>query len=188
MTNKEELQYLTALVLEASKWRISEGDDTDTIRLEVQDRIRRLTGINTTDANGLNQSEPVEEETEPGEFVERVSKVPDKHTLGCREARRRYVQTHTRAWFDGKQSFYPNDQVADIMLPNNRIKHVHKKSKEYKRYLETHPGFAMMEGLCGGSKGDPNDPAIISGVKKFIEENPDAAEIFPPMPNGGENG
>ena len=139
MTNQEELQYLTTLVLEASKWRISEGDDSDTIRLEVQDRIRRLTGINTTDENGLNQSEPAEE-TEPGEFVEQVSKAPSRQTLSSREAKRRYTKTHTRAWFDGKQSFYPNDQVADILLPNNRIKHVHRDSNEYKQYQQSAMG------------------------------------------------
>ena len=61
MTNQEELQYLLGIVLEASKWRISEGDDTDTIRLEVQDRIRRLSGQNTIDKDGLCQSEPEQE-------------------------------------------------------------------------------------------------------------------------------
>lgn len=64
MTNQEELQYLLGIVLEASKWRISEGDDTDTIRLEVQDRIRRLSGQNTVDGNGLHQSEPETQATE----------------------------------------------------------------------------------------------------------------------------
>jgi len=61
MTNQEELQYLLGIVLEASKWRISEGDDTDTIRLEIQDRIRRLSGQDTVDENGLCQSEPLPE-------------------------------------------------------------------------------------------------------------------------------
>lgn len=150
MTNQEELQYLTALVLEASKWRISEGDDSDTIRLEVQDRIRRLTGINTTDENGLNQSDIMTVSQFEEDIVKpRAAKIADtireKGLLkGKDAARRRYVQTHTRAWFDGKQSFYPNDQIADIMLPNNRIKHVHKDSKEYKQYLEAHPGVGTM--------------------------------------------
>ena len=153
MTQQEELQYLTALVLEASKWRISEGDETDTIRLEVQDRIRRLTGINTTDENGLNQSDIMSVPQFKEEIVKpRADKIADtireKGLLSGKEARRRYVQTHTRAWFDGKQSFYPNDQIADIMLPNNRIKHVHKDSQEYKRYLEAHPAM-----VSGGENG-----------------------------------
>lgn len=58
MTQQEELLYLTNLALEASKWRISEGDDTDCIRLEVQDRIRRLSGVDTVDSDGRCQSEP----------------------------------------------------------------------------------------------------------------------------------
>lgn len=61
MTNQEELQYLLSIVLEASQWRLSEGDDRDTIRLEVQDRIRRLSGQNTIDKDGLCQSEPIPE-------------------------------------------------------------------------------------------------------------------------------
>lgn len=67
MTNKEELQYLLGIVLEASQWRISEGDETDAIRLEVQDRIRRLSGQNTVDENGLHQSEPETEQQESEE-------------------------------------------------------------------------------------------------------------------------
>lgn len=70
MTNQEELQYLLGIVLEASKWRISEGDDTDTIRLEIQDRIRRLSGQNTVDENGLCQSEPLPETEQPQETEE----------------------------------------------------------------------------------------------------------------------
>lgn len=61
MTNQEELQYLLSIVLEASQWRLSEGDERDTIRLEVQDRIRRLSGQNTVDENGLCQSDPLPE-------------------------------------------------------------------------------------------------------------------------------
>ena len=70
MTNQEELQYLLGIVLEASKWRISEGDDTETIRLEIQDRIRRLSGQNTVDENGLCQSEPLPETEQPQETEE----------------------------------------------------------------------------------------------------------------------
>lgn len=162
MTNKEEIQYLTALVLEASKWRISEGDDSDTIRLEVQDRIRRLTGINTTDENGLNQSDIMM----VPQFKEEIAKpradkiadtVREKGLISGKEARRRYVQTHTRAWFDGKQSFYPNDQIADILLPNNRTKHVHKNSKEYKQYLATHPDVVTMTQVL------PAFPSMLNG-------------------------
>lgn len=81
MTNQEELQYLLGIVLEASKWRISEGDDTDTIRLEVQDRIRRLSGQNTTDENGYNQSEPVPEQQEHEEAPVRTKSLKSKEWM-----------------------------------------------------------------------------------------------------------
>lgn len=74
MTNQEELLYLTNLVLEASQWRISEGDERDTIRLEIQDRIRRLSGLNTVDENGLHQSEPELQATEEAPVQTKSSK------------------------------------------------------------------------------------------------------------------
>lgn len=151
MNKQEELTYLFGIMSEASKWTRSSDDDRDSVRMEVEERIQRLLGNGgEPDENGVIQSvvHPDKEETEPGEFVEQVSKAPSRKTLSSREARRRYVQTHTRAWFDGKQSFYPNDQVSDIMLPNNRIKHVHKDSNEYKKYLEAHPSM-----LNGGDNG-----------------------------------
>lgn len=58
MDEKQELLYLQQLVLDASTWRLSEGDERDCIRLEVQDRLRRLAGQQTIDQNGFAQSEP----------------------------------------------------------------------------------------------------------------------------------
>ena len=60
MTANEERQYLCELIMSASEWRLSEGDERDTLRLEIQDRLRRLNGVETEDENGYVQSEPVE--------------------------------------------------------------------------------------------------------------------------------
>lgn len=60
MTANEERQYLCELIMSASEWRLSEGDERDTLRLEIQDRLRRLNGVDTEDENGYIQSEPVE--------------------------------------------------------------------------------------------------------------------------------
>lgn len=60
MTPQEERQYLCELIMSASEWRISEGDDTDALRLEIQDRLRRLNGIDTVDENGYAQSGSVD--------------------------------------------------------------------------------------------------------------------------------
>lgn len=60
MTADEERQYLCDLIMSASEWRLSEGDERDTLRLEIQDRLRRLNGVETEDENGYIQSDPVE--------------------------------------------------------------------------------------------------------------------------------
>lgn len=65
MDDKQELLYLQQLVLDASTWRLSEGDERDCIRLEVQDRLRRLAGENTIDQNGFAQSEPSQQPDQP---------------------------------------------------------------------------------------------------------------------------
>lgn len=102
MTHKEELLYLTTLVLEASKWRISEGDDTDTIRLEVQDRIRRLNGQNTTDENGYNQSEP-------------------KSVRHNRKYEDRFTRSHRRICVNGKSFYVLKDHVEKVESKNSRV-------------------------------------------------------------------
>lgn len=60
MTEQEELNYLCDLLLQSSRWERSEGEVLTGLELEVQDRVRRLTGRNTVDENGLAQSEPLE--------------------------------------------------------------------------------------------------------------------------------
>lgn len=90
MTNQEELQYLLSIVLEASQWRLSEGDDRDTIRLEVQDRIRRLSGQNTVDENGRAQSEPNYTPTDPN-YKYKKQWVKDKVRIKLDDGRVRWV-------------------------------------------------------------------------------------------------
>lgn len=58
MKPNEELRYLTDLLLQASRWERSEGEVLSGVELEVQDRVRRLTGVNTIDENGRCQSDP----------------------------------------------------------------------------------------------------------------------------------
>lgn len=57
MTTQEEMAYLAELLLQASRWERSEGEVLCGLELEVQDRIRRLSGINTVDDNGRVQSD-----------------------------------------------------------------------------------------------------------------------------------
>lgn len=56
MTEHEELTYLVALVTEASKWKLSEDDDRDPIRMEVEQRIDTLLGNEEVVVDGMVQS------------------------------------------------------------------------------------------------------------------------------------
>lgn len=57
MTPEQELQYLTQLVLEASRWRVSEDQaEEDPLRLEITQRINTLQGIEPEVIGGRIQS------------------------------------------------------------------------------------------------------------------------------------
>lgn len=56
MTDADEIRYLSDLLLQASRWERSEGEVLSGLELEVQDRMRRLTGVETVDENGICQS------------------------------------------------------------------------------------------------------------------------------------
>ena len=57
MTPQDELKYLTQLVLEASRWRVSEDQaEEDPLRLEITQRINTLQGVKPEVVNGRIQS------------------------------------------------------------------------------------------------------------------------------------
>lgn len=56
MNPTEELKYLVDLLKEASNWRVSEGDDRDPLRMEVEQRIDKLLGAKPVVVNGREQS------------------------------------------------------------------------------------------------------------------------------------
>ena len=57
MTPQEELHYLTQLVLEASRWRVSEDQaEEDPLRLEITQRINTLQGVEPEVVDGRIQS------------------------------------------------------------------------------------------------------------------------------------
>ena len=56
MNKAEELKYLVQLQSAALDWRLSENDDRDPIRLEVEQRIARLLGDRPVVVNGREQN------------------------------------------------------------------------------------------------------------------------------------
>jgi hypothetical protein len=56
MNKTEELKYLVQLQSSALDWRLSEGDDRDPIRLEVEQRIAKLLGEEPVVIDGREQN------------------------------------------------------------------------------------------------------------------------------------
>ena len=80
MTSSEEREYLIDLLLEGTRWKVDKDEVLNGLELEIRDRIRRLSGVNTIDEDGMCQSElpdnlPAEEEELTGtEYTESVDR------------------------------------------------------------------------------------------------------------------
>ena len=57
MTSSEEREYLIDLLFEGTRWKVDEDEVLNGLELEIRDRLRRLSGVNTIDEDGLCQSE-----------------------------------------------------------------------------------------------------------------------------------
>ncbi|WP_295001972.1 hypothetical protein [uncultured Fibrobacter sp.] len=67
MTELEEREYLIDLLFESARWKVDHDEVLNGLELEIRDRLRRLSGVNTIDEEGLCQSDlpdnlPAEEE------------------------------------------------------------------------------------------------------------------------------
>ena len=108
MTADEERQYLCDLIMSASEWRLSEGDERDTIRLEIQDRLRRLNGVDTEDENGYIQSEPVEvspvltADDYKAIEAQKLDDYIEKKRTQNRKAKDKWKKDKVRVFIDGK--------------------------------------------------------------------------------------
>lgn len=64
MTQQEEILYLTDLLLQATRWQVSEGESLDPLQLEVKDRLAKLTGQSSINVKGV-PSDKVETKPKP---------------------------------------------------------------------------------------------------------------------------
>ena len=58
MDRKEELLYLTELLLQSSRWSRDPDETLSGLELEVQDRVRPLLGQDTSDEKGFHVANP----------------------------------------------------------------------------------------------------------------------------------
>lgn len=102
LSKQEELRYLTDLLMEASRWTRSEGETLTGVELEIQDRIRRLTGVETVDSEGYAQS-----------VVER----------GLARQQSKNKNTHVgqvRVCIDGKPKWFPESMCMQVPFPKSK--------------------------------------------------------------------
>ena len=81
MTQKEELTYLVDLLKESSKWRLSENDERDPIRIEVEQRLDKLLGRNVDTVNGREQSVTMPSATVPAASTRKRKKAPSDYLI-----------------------------------------------------------------------------------------------------------
>lgn len=111
MNKAEELKYLVQLQSAALDWRLSEGDDRDPIRLEVEQRIAKLLGDSPEIIEGREQNV--------------------RRTEQMQKARRKYQEGKVRV---GK-TWYPRELVEKQMLGPNKFKWVLKQTSEQQQQL-----------------------------------------------------
>lgn len=110
MTEKEERLYLETLLLESSRWRISEDDPYSPIEREILDRLRRLNDIDTVDDNGYAQSEvpdnPVDEPLTTADYqaleAQHLEDHLEKKRAQNRKAKEKWKKDKVRVVMDGR--------------------------------------------------------------------------------------
>ena len=121
MTSSEEREYLIDLLFEGTRWKVDKDEVLNGLELEIRDRLRRLSGVNTIDEDGLCQSElpdnlPAEEEkltgTENTESVDRPSNRWKKQI--------KWRADKVRVFIDGKHVWKPREECVKQPRDNSK--------------------------------------------------------------------
>lgn len=119
MTDKEELVYLTNLLMEAQRWRLSEGEPFSGLELEIKDRLARLTGGKSINVEGVPSTEIDEaQEEETDEPEENPKPKSRRSTLWTR----RKSLTHVRIKENGHIIWIPREDAAKVPARNGKWK------------------------------------------------------------------
>lgn len=121
MTKQEELVYLTNLLMEAQRWRLSEGEPFSGLELEIKDRLARLTGGKSINVEGVPSTEVEESHEEPAEAPKPKPK-SRRSTLWTR----RKSQTHVRIKENGHCIWIPKEEAEKGPARNGKWKWIRK--------------------------------------------------------------
>lgn len=118
MTSSEEREYLIDLLFEGTRWKVDKDEVLNGLELEIRDRLRRLSGVNTIDEDGLCQSElpdnlPAEEEELTGsEYIDSPEKSDN--------ARSKWERNKVRVYIDGRHVWKPREQCVKQPRDNSK--------------------------------------------------------------------
>lgn len=111
MTEAEEREYLIDLLFESARWKVDHDEVLNGLELEIRDRIRRLSGVNTIDEEGLCQSDlpdnlPAEDEALTGADYQALEAARLNEHIASVEnvsnARSKWERDKVRVNIDGK--------------------------------------------------------------------------------------
>lgn len=111
MTADEEREYLIDLLFESARWKVDHDEVLNGLELEIRDRLRRLSGVNTIDEEGLCQSDlpdnlPAEDEALTGADYQALEAARLNEHLASVEnvnnARSKWERDKVRVNIDGK--------------------------------------------------------------------------------------
>ena len=124
MTSQEEREYLIDLLFEGARWQVDKDEVLNGIELEIRDRLRRLSGINTIDEDGMCQSElpdnlsSEKEESTGTEYPESVNRPSNrwKKQIKWRANKVRCSENGRMVWHPlsecHKEKLFPDNQES----------------------------------------------------------------------------
>lgn len=120
MNKQEELTYLFGILSEASKWA-SSSDDPDSVRVEVEDRIRKLINDVVTEHDNL----PSEEENLTGsDYQASESAKPNNGHLPdpgkAAKAVNEWKSKRVRCYEDGRHVWHLRSECQRVPRDNSR--------------------------------------------------------------------
>ena len=128
MTPNEEKNYLTNLLIEATAWKVTEGESRSPIELEVIDRLRRLNGMPTVNVEGVasddipesNETEQLNEDDYKELEAAKLNDYLEKRRAQNRKAKEKDKQGKTRVTIDGKLVWRPLSECRKVPRWPNR--------------------------------------------------------------------
>lgn len=136
MTENEEREYLIDLLFESARWKVDHDEVLNGLELEIRDRLRRLSRVNTIDEDGLCQSNPtdnlpVEDEPLTGadyqdlEAAKLDACLDDK--IKARRARKNanaaaYRERNVRVHINGKPVWKPRVDCVQVPTDNGHFR------------------------------------------------------------------